>query len=506
MNERILLLASACAGVLVALHFVWLIVDMLATVALIVGVVVASVGGVWAAVWGVSACLGALQRRREWDVERTERLALVQRENMAAQIVHMDAAGRLPVSWQAIQAGMLDLDAVQLSLAVADAQRTHPVPQTLTYSPHVSYRGGQAGAQDAPSQLPAAFNVPSFAELAQGGQLGRDECLLVGYDMETQQAVYEPFDAFYSSAVSGKTGSGKTTTIRSIAAQMVMAGAQLVVCDPHMGSEQSTATSLLPLRAHMLIEPVSVPVQIVAALELVRSKGRERKRVGQAGNIILLIVDELNAIMRTDAAQFVAQTLEEIAQEYRKYAIYALCIGQIWSARSMGGYSDLRDSFASAVVHRTDPAQARYLISNDDARSVGKLEPGQMVFSKTNGDVWRLAVPNCTKTDIERIAVVPSRAGAGTSAGTKPGTGWEQLPESGTGDTQSLVPGTVPDAVPALDAESLRIIEAFRDGMSVSAIVRDVLGVDSKGRPYQQAAERVTDVLRAELQRTGVRR
>jgi hypothetical protein len=131
-----------------------------------------------------------------------------------------------------------------------------------------------------------------------------------------------------------------------------------------------------------------------------RSEVEWRKQGGQ-GAPILFAADEWSALMRSSAAEELSALMEAIGQEGRKFGIFPLLCGQVWTVDRVGG-SALRDVLASSFVHRSKPGQARLLapgLGND----VFHLPVGHAFLNMTNGDTMRVAVPRVTRADLDRV-------------------------------------------------------------------------------------------------------
>jgi DNA segregation ATPase FtsK/SpoIIIE-like protein len=132
-----------------------------------------------------------------------------------------------------------------------------------------------------------------------------------------------------------------------------------------------------------------------------RAEVERRKRTGEKFPPLFFVVDEFNAVMRMggELAEELSTLLLEISQEGRKYGVFALLIAQIWTKKGIGD-ADIRQSCASAIVHRTSKTQAELLLDDPEhARAVTKLEPGVAMFLDTNGYIHELRTPFTTEQD-----------------------------------------------------------------------------------------------------------
>ncbi len=248
------------------------------------------------------------------------------------------------------------------------------------------------------SSLPAP--TPTFGQLLQARVIGHDSRLLLGY--ADGAPLFGTWRDLYSAAVVGLQGSGKSTTLRFLAAQSALVGASFVVVDPHGDAgEDSLAATLAPLSSAMLADPASDEQSILRVLALVEDE-LARRRHGQRGAPLILFVDELSALQRGRLAAPLSDLLEQVAQEGRKFGVFCLLSGQIWTTERSGG-SAVRDALAACYLHRSKPSQAR-LVWPGVGREVQQLQPGQAMLCRTTGDVVRVTVPQTTDRDLVDVS------------------------------------------------------------------------------------------------------
>lgn len=136
----------------------------------------------------------------------------------------------------------------------------------------------------------------------------------------------------------------------------------------------------------MLCDVASNDKATIDAVRYIDSIGKGRMSGDKDRSPIMLVVDEATALFsRSTIGDELTQLLGAIAQEYRKVGVFALCLGQIWTASRTGGDSGLRDSFASALVCKMKRSQARMLVPPEVAVEVEVLN-GQAILWKTSGD------------------------------------------------------------------------------------------------------------------------
>lgn len=311
-------------------------------------------------------------------------------------------------------------------------------------------------------------SVPSFSELLHNGTIGPHQPFLLGY--ADGKPLTGSWKSLYSSAIAGLQGSGKTTTIRFLAAQAALQEARFVVADPHAEteSEDSLAETLMPLQSRFLCAPACDFTEIVQSIQLVQTHLDDRLHGGKERYPLLLCIDEFTKLMRSESlAQVLIPLLESIAQEGRKVGVFAMLSGQIWTVDRAGG-SAVRDALASCYVHRIKRNQARLLIAPEEARKAESLQTGQALLYQTNGDFRLVSIPNTTAADVEQVA--------------------QRLQPSSNGF--AII------AKPQFTAEEARIIGMFRDDMDVSAIIKKLYPDATNGGGFQQKSKEVQAVLR----------
>ena len=376
------------------------------------------------------------------------------------------------------------------------------------YAPKFSNRQDIQGLD----QLPAPVAAPSFRQLLEAGKVGEGQPLLLGF---TDKAIQGGWGDIYSAAVAGVTGSGKTTTTRFLAAQGALQGSEFAIIDPHAGAgADSLAGTLAPLAGAFRWQPAERPSDILDLVALLNNEIDRRAGYGGGDRPLIVAVDELTALLkRSDLEKPLGYLLERIAQEGRKLKVYGLLCGQIWSASRAGG-TELRDSLASAYVHRIKRAQARYLLPTDEAAAAETLPTGAALLYRTSGEIQHITIPNTTARDMVEVG----RVVAGRLAHQGPRddhfgptsdvlinhfgstyNGPHEVPISGptkwrrSGDEVPLIEREATGEVPISETLSEARIRAevermITDGASMTATIKAVWG-HTGGEPFQQAAQ-----------------
>lgn len=447
---------------------------------LAVGIVLLRLG-----VWLVSVVVDrALVWREKWiDLDR---------QQLDVALIRPDAFnGLLPIERNAVPA-ITEAVLAHIAQRIDTMRPAQLVPQTITYSPHYApHMRNQIEGQtlDAEEVGPASFAVPTFGELWQSRQIGPGRIML---GMAEGQPVYGGWKDLYSTAIGGVTGTGKTTTTRFLLAQAALSGARFAVIDPHASAgDDSLAATVEPLRAAMLCDAAEDERDIIELARMVRDIGRQRKAQGHGRDRtpVILAMDETPALLsRSQVGPELRTLLEEIAQEYRKYDVYALCCAQTWLASRTGGDSALRDSFASAYVHRMKRNQARLLLPTEEGAIAERLPTGHAVLWRTSGETVAVAIPNTTAEDMRSVAsqvVEPLRQPL-----------LEPLRQPLR--TETKAPAFVVAEGVLGDPRAQRAIQMFLDGASNKEILTQVWEVNAGGGDaYQKAGSAWQDIQRA---------
>jgi hypothetical protein len=380
--------------------------------------------------------------------------------------------------------------------AVARIEQARNVGVPHVFSPHYSSRGTNLALPEPPAQLTAA-SVPSFGDLLNAGRIGRNNPLLLGFDAETATPIEGTWKDLYSSAIAGVSGSGKTTTVRFLAAQSAFHAARWVLLDPHADAgDDSLAGTLQPLSSTFLCAPAVQPRAMLESVRLVTEELDRRLASRSADRFPLVIAaDEFTSLMRGDLAEPLAALIERIAQEGRKVLVFALVSGQVWTAERTGG-SALRDSLASCYVHRMKRRQANHLLQlGDELPETLNLQTGHALLYRTTGELIEVTIPNTTAGDISRVASLL----ASNRHMDMPTIGQNEaysMPGDMPTVSQMSANGTLAYSAP-VRAEAKRAAQMFMEGADPAAIVLALRNVrTNEGKRYQTALADVLNLVR----------
>jgi hypothetical protein len=388
---------------------------------------------------------------------------------------------------QAAAARAERMHARELQAQVLTAPYQSPFPALTHYNGRELAAVDRApGALADPVLVESSPAAPAFAALLAQGLIGPGRPLLLGYSADGP--LVGGWKDLYSSAVAGLSGSGKTTTLRFLAAQSAAQGARFLILDPHADAgDESLAGTLAPLAPAFLAPPATDPRAMLRLLEQAHTIMQTRLAGGARPWPLIVAVDEFTALMgRSDLAGPLAELIEAIAQEGRKVQCFALISGQIFTA-ARSGSTALRDALASAYVHRMKRAQARLLIGTEDAARAEGLRAGQALLARANGDVIAVTIPDTTAADIGHVAALLTNAASPVSP---------PFPSASTpvsGEILQKRPSAPPETDPAR-VEAVR--EAVRAGMAQGKILEQLWAVKAGGgASYNAATEEFRTIL-----------
>ena len=379
---------------------------------------------------------------------------------------------------------------------ITTAQQPGPIAHSFNYSPRISAPAQLAGPVGLEQALlaPPAATVPSFAALLDSGRVGKGNPLVLGFDQDEGSEISGTWLDLYSTAIAGLPGTGKTTTQRFLACQTALLGARFAIIDPHTGAaDDSLAATLAPLSSSFVCEPASDDKAILETVRYVADVGK-RRITGKDSDTTPLILwaDELTALLgRSSVGDELAALLERIAQEYRKRHVFVCGSGQIWTAAR--ATSELRDSFASAIVHRMKRNQARMLLPTEEAATVERLSTGHAVLWRTSGATQTITIPNTTAQDVARVGAL---LGGNVATDAARPFGFAGVATAMPQSSQIVATAErLPTA--AVSPEARRAVELFMRGMDPAAIVAELRGVkSSEGGRYQKALAEVLELIR----------
>jgi hypothetical protein len=370
-------------------------------------------------------------------------------------------------------------------IALQEAARASQV-LPVHYAPHITVKDAPrpALAQQEPrqtvEQLPVAGlpTAPTWQQLRSDGWVPSAEQMLLGYGVNGP--IYGGIEALLSTAIAGRPKQGKTTLLRFIYAQVILAGGQIIIMDPH----GSIADAIEGGPALWIASSAGELADGAAWLQVELDQRNAAYQSGQRKfTPLLALCDEWPVISM--ACKPAVEATSRVVLEARKWGVYGLFSGQGLPAEKFGG-SLMRDALSSRYVFKTTAAQARMAgLDKESSYLVQTLEPGRAVLDgPINPEV--VAIPDTTGADLLRLIDVTSRREVDGSRG---GSGLEVSVEVGSNEP-------LPGLSYALDARSERVKQLLRQKVSQNEILKDVWGVNSGGgRAYQEAAEQYRELV-----------
>ncbi len=322
-----------------------------------------------------------------------------------------DANGLYPIdtkelSREVAQHVALTLAGGAMTAAVERARAAQHVPHH--YAPKIDLHQPAAlpgaalpalitSSEPTPAALPLA---PTFAQLVAGGFHARTDRMLLGYGVDGP--IYGGIDALLSTAIAGRPGQGKSTTLRMVYAQCLQVGAEVMLLDPHGSIAGDVQHGPSQLVASTGAELDDAAAWLTSELERRLVAYREGARVFRP---LLVMADEMPVIALSSKPA--VQALGRVVLEARKVGGYALISGQGLPAANFGGRL-VRDALSSRIIHKTTAAEGlRAGLDKQAAQLLEQLQPGYAVL---DGPVQPqiVAIPLTTAEDLSSVPYVPA--------------------------------------------------------------------------------------------------
>jgi AraC-like DNA-binding protein len=264
--------------------------------------------------------------------------------------------------------------------------------------------------------LPAGQHItPSLTDLLRNRTLAPGTPLVIGYSPHPNPLPggegvipqYRELADLKSLAVAGWQGSGKTRSMAYlIAAAVLTQDVQVFVIDPHKDHPESLSSLIAPLTTTgrvQILNPFDTP-QLIARLH----RTLDRRLAGQESSEqgIVLVIDELARMAKTEYFDDLIHLLERCTEETRKANITFLGGSPKWTARHFKGRADIRGCMNSMLIHKTKPSQADLLLEDgQEKRLVKELhQPGQAILVTDYAPPVLVTMPWCERQDMEQIA------------------------------------------------------------------------------------------------------
>ena len=284
-----------------------------------------------------------------------------------------------------------------------------------------------------------------------------------------------PLDALGATLIVGERGSGKSTTLASLAALCSLnLHAALFVIDRHARLRDSF-TQRIGALAQTLSYPVGMSPADIGSILGVFETELEERLAGKGGGACVLVVDEVTDLYLDPAMSEIGERLGVLSQRLaaagRKMDLGIIAAAQLSDRDSLGGHFAYAAS--TFVAHRCTPELVRRFLGREAARPLLTLANGEVV-ARCQGAIERLRVPYATSADFERIGTL-ARLGSGASDSGSWATAPNRVAQPATA-TDNPATTQVVDATdnPATRAERIRHLDAL--GWTRSDISREVFG------------------------------
>lgn len=225
---------------------------------------------------------------------------------------------------------------------------------------------------------------------------------------------YLEMGSFATVAICGQSGSGKTSTIRFIIAQMILNNVQTIVCDPHGNAGNGSLKDGIAPLEHLLALPVAVTLEDrISAFRMVHTILRNRiAGKDTSTQKICIILDEATLhFLECDKEQSQEFTrfLMDLSNEGRKKDICCFLLGQSWKADFVGSRT-VRSAITHVLFHRSNEAEIKLFVESMPAkerRKISTLPTGSMFVYPY---LYTVKVPYISKDDLIDFASKFKRA------------------------------------------------------------------------------------------------
>jgi hypothetical protein len=325
----------------------------------------------------------------------------------------------------------------------------------------------------------------------------------------------------YSCGVGGVSGSGKTTTVRFLLFQAILAGAKLLMVDPAIHEpEESLAAQFSMLRNIHLMKPCDDnPDAVAKRIRWFMHEYVRRKAKGIKGPAYIFVLDEFNeiiALLPAEIRKELAELMLRIAQSGRKFGLFVMVIGQRWSEQDLGGKphgAAIRTSLAATLAHRfTDESQAQKLAGGRYAAECLNLDQGHYYFRDTHGVMSYTVTPDTVAADgveIQRLLDILADESTVESTLETFENGALSLTSKDTGPlsnraTQGENAGAEPENA-HLHTLARSVLRLQAENMQKPDIMRQVWGVNPGAtEAYKQALKEYQQVMQFIAEQLGV--
>lgn len=219
---------------------------------------------------------------------------------------------------------------------------------------------------------------------------------------------YIEWDAFSTIAISGQSGSGKTSTVRFLIAQLLINNTAIYVCDPHGNAGNgSLRESILPIES-FLAQPIAITLQErVNTFKQINTILKARLNgIDKSKDKIAIILDEATRHFIESSKEQVdelATILQSLANEGRKANIRCFLLSQNWKSDFIGSRS-VRSSITHVIFHRTNGDEVKLFVPSMPAKELRMIASLPAGHTYVYPFLYKLRVPYISQDDIEDFA------------------------------------------------------------------------------------------------------
>jgi len=291
------------------------------------------------------------------------------------------------------------------------------------------------------------------------------------------QGKWLEWGTFSTIAVSGKSGSGKTSTIRFIIVQMLLNGVKTIVCDPHGNAGTGSLKDSIEPVEHLLAMPIAITLEDrVKAFKYVNKILRARiDGTDTSKEKICIILDEATLhFLECSKEQSVEFTrfLMDLTNEGRKKDICCFLLAQNWKSDFIGSRS-VRSSITHIIFHRTSEDETKLFVNSMPAkekRTIVSLPTGHIFVFPF---MYRLRVPYISQDDMIDFARSFKRA-SNVQAEVQDYNAERANVQGESDQAEKPINDTLARAIRA-------IIKSYQEGKSKEQTIYEVLQIRKSG-------------------------
>ncbi len=295
--------------------------------------------------------------------------------------------------------------------------------------------------------------IPSLFDLIEAGDIAPGNLEMVMGYAKVQlakgilQLVIGPWPGTH--AVAGRGRSGKTRRVIAEIVQALIAGAHVIVCDPHFTKPDSLARSLEPLEKYLTVARGEEEIVAVSQDFLREMEARVDDPARPCPPRLIVydewsrLMDEHNPKMPEGGRDLLIDVAKNCSIQYAGYLGFCCVIGQIWTNDACGG-TEVRRSVQSVFVHQLSAEYAAFFFKPAKWRNrAEELKRRECIYRDTDGQVMEVVTIGVPDDTASRAAAY--LASIGMQAIEGPGAA-PRLPEY---QEQSRAMIAAPDPLPA---------------------------------------------------------